>query len=244
MCAGASTASRWPSSWRRRRLRALTVSQLEARLDSRFRLLVGTAAHVPRHRTLQATLDWSYDLLSPEERDAACPALGLRRRLRPGGGQPGDRPPELETLDTLARLVDRSLLTMHDVAGAARYRMLETMREYGRDALREAGQLIETAARPPPWAVELASRAEPHHMDAEGPAWHDRLELELPNLRLAVSSALADAPADAIGLAADLGLYAWLRGHLAEGRSWCERALAACPDAEPRSQCPRPPGPR
>ncbi len=70
-------------------------------------------------------------------------------------------------------------------------------------------------------------------MDAEGPAWHDRLELELPNLRLAVSSALADAPDDAIRLAGDLGLYAWLRGHLAEGRSWCERALAACPDAEP-----------
>ena len=218
------------------RLRALTVSQLEARLDSRFRLLVGTAAHVPRHRTLQATLDWSYDLLSPEERDAA-----FRLSVFAGGFdlEAASRvidAPELETLDTLARLVDRSLLTMHDVAGAARYRMLETMREYGRDALREAGQLIETAARHRSWAVELASRAEPHHMDAEGPAWHDRLELELPNLRLAVSSALADAPDDAIRLAGDLGLYAWLRGHLAEGRSWCERALAACPDAEPRSR--------
>ena len=218
------------------RLRALTVSQLEARLDSRFRLLVGTAAHVPRHRTLQATLDWSYDLLTVGERDAA-----FRLSVFAGGFdlEAASRvidAPELETLDTLARLVDRSLLTMHDVAGAARYRMLETMREYGRDALREAGQLVDTVGRHRSWAVDLAARAEPHHMDAEGPAWHDRLELELPNLRLAVSSALADVPADAIRLAGDLGLYAWLRGHLAEGRSWCERALAAHPDAEPRSK--------
>ena len=102
------------------RLRALTVSQLEARLDSRFRLLVGTAAHVPRHRTLQATLDWSYDLLTVEERDAA-----FRLSVFAGGFdlEAASRvidAPELETLDTLARLVDRSLLTMHDVAGSRR----------------------------------------------------------------------------------------------------------------------------
>ena len=90
--AGGWTASRWRSSWRRRGVTALTVEQIAARLDDRFRLLTGgSRTALPRQQTLRATLDWSYDLLTEPERALLPAAGGLRRRLDAGGGRGGRR---------------------------------------------------------------------------------------------------------------------------------------------------------
>ena len=81
--------------------------------------------------------------------------------------------------------------------------------------------------------LDLAARAVPEHMTNEGPAWHNRFDLEYPNVRFAIESGLDDGhPVDSLRLSADLGLFFWLRGHLAQGREWCERSLAAASEAD------------
>ncbi len=139
---------------------------------------------------------------------------------------------ELEALDALAVLVDRSIIQTSPREEGVRYRMLETMREFGRERLVAAGEVAEARARQRAWMLDLAARAVPEHMTNEGPAWHNRFDLEYPNVRFAIESGLDDGAAvDSLTLCADLGLFFWLRGHLAQGREWCERSLAAASDA-------------
>jgi predicted ATPase len=134
------------------RVSALPVSQLAARLDQRFRLLTGgSRAGLPRHRTLRAALDWSYDLLSEPERH-----VFERLAVFSGGCSleaaeavcAGDGIELQDVLDLLSELVDKSLVVA-DVAGdgTARYRLLETMREYARERLASTGTLRSVARR-------------------------------------------------------------------------------------------------
>jgi predicted ATPase/class 3 adenylate cyclase len=216
------------------RLNVLSVSQLERRLDQRFALLTGSTQRSARHRTLRATVEWSFELLSEAEQRAWA-ALSVFI-----GGFDLDaatfmlEADEFDTLDLLSGLVNRSILQASVGAGDVRYRMLETMREFGREKLAEADALEPSRARQRAWALDLAVRAEPEHMTNSGPEWHNRFDLEYPNLRLAIESGLEDgAPDDSLRLCADLGIFFWLRGHLAHGRDWCERSLAAAPEADP-----------
>ena len=215
------------------RLNVLSLAQLEERLDQRFALLTGTGHRSARQRTLRATVEWSFDLLAPKEQrawielsvfiggfdlEAAAFLLGVD---------------EIGALDALAVLVDRSILHTSPREDGIRYRMLETMREFGRERLVAAGELADSRARQRAWMLDLAARAVPEHMTNEGPAWHNRFDLEYPNLRFAIESGLDDGhPVDSLRLCADLGLFFWLRGHLAQGREWCERSLAAASEAD------------
>jgi predicted ATPase/class 3 adenylate cyclase len=216
------------------RLNVLSVTQLERRLDQRFALLTGSSQRSARHRTLRDTVEWSYDLLEPAER-AAWAALSVFV-----GGFDLEAATfllevdDLEALDLLSGLVNRSILQASVGPGEVRYRMLETMREFGREKLEQADLLIARRARQRAWALDLAARAEPEHMTNDGPAWHNRFDLEYPNIRLAIESGIEDgAPGESLQLCADLGIFFWLRGHLAHGREWCERSLAATVDADP-----------
>jgi predicted ATPase/DNA-binding CsgD family transcriptional regulator len=221
------------------RVRALTPEQIASRLDDRFRLLTGGGRTVlPRHQTLRATMDWSYDLLSERERTL------LRRLSVFAGGctleaveavcAGGDVTPT-DVLDLLTQLSDRSLVTVEMREGEARYRLLETVREYGRMQLREAGEAEETQRHHCQWYVALVERAEPELRGPNQIAWLDRLEENRDNLRAAFEWSRTDMSGIAVGLrlAAALRDFWDIRGPIAEGRAWLDDMLSLYEGAIP-----------
>ncbi|MFI6297019.1 BTAD domain-containing putative transcriptional regulator [Nonomuraea sp. NPDC050790] len=203
------------------RLRAMSVDQLARRLDDRFRLLTsGSRTVLPRHKTLRAVVDWSWDLLTEAER-------GVLRRLSVFSGGVGleaaERVCEEAELDgelvfdVLAALVDKSLL-LTDGEDEPRYRMLNTIREYAADRLAEAGE-VEAARRAHlAYFTELAQTAEPHLRRAEQLDWLARLNTEHDNISTALRGAIAEGWAEeAMRLAGVAGWYWYLGGFRAEG---------------------------
>ncbi|MGH2892633.1 MAG: BTAD domain-containing putative transcriptional regulator, partial [Solirubrobacteraceae bacterium] len=173
------------------RLRSMTLQQLAARLDDRFRLLTGgSRTAMARQRTLRAVVDWSWDLLADPERRM----LG-RLAVFPGGanlesaetvcaGGPVDG---ADVFDLLCALVDKSLLQIDDAAGGgARYRMLETIREYGLERAEEAGELGAIREAHARHFLALALQADPHLRGPDQVAWQQRLETEHANLLAAL----------------------------------------------------------
>jgi predicted ATPase/DNA-binding CsgD family transcriptional regulator len=213
------------------RVKALTVEQIASRLDDRFRLLTGgsRAAH-PRHQTLRAVMDWSYDLLSEQER-----ALWRRVSVFAGGWTvgaaesicPGDGVEAADIFDLLMGLVDKSLVLMDAHAGEARYRLLETVRQYGRDRLWDSRESVDVQDRHLDWYLRLAEQAD---VELRGPgqgACLERLETERDNLRQALEwSRTRGSGADAeVRLAGALGWFWFIRGHWSEGRAWLEGVM-------------------
>ncbi|MEV7348299.1 BTAD domain-containing putative transcriptional regulator [Micromonospora chalcea] len=203
------------------RLRAMSVDQLATRLDDRFRLLTGgSRTALPRHRTLRAMVDWSWELLSDAERAvlrrlsvfSGGAGLDAAERVCAGGAvAPGD------VLDLLTALTEKSLLV---AAGdvAPRYRMLGTIKEYAAQRLAEAGE-ADTARRAHlAYFTALAETAEPRLRRADQLTWLARLEAEHDNITAAMRGALAagEGP-EAMRLAAGAGWYWWLGGHRTEG---------------------------
>jgi non-specific serine/threonine protein kinase len=167
------------------RVKMLSVEEIRARLDDRFRLLTGgSKAALARQQTLLATIQWSYDHLAPDQRR-------LLRRLSVfvggwtlGGAVrvAGEQLDEYAVLDLLARLVDQSLVTTHRVeGGTTRYSMLETVRQYAHDRLSEAGEGETTRNRHLEFYVALAEEAEPELLGREQSAWFARLDPEREN---------------------------------------------------------------
>jgi predicted ATPase len=203
------------------RLRTMTIGQLANRLDDRFRLLTsGSRTALPRHRTLRAVVDWSWDLLTEAER------IVLRRLSVFSGGASleaaervcaGDAVGPGEVLELLTSLAEKSLLRA-DGDGALRYRMLGTIREYGADRLTEAGESGLVRQAHLGYFTELAESAEPHLRRAEQLAWLARLEADHDNIGAAMRGAIAAGEAQAaMRLAAALGWYWWLGGRRSEG---------------------------
>jgi predicted ATPase len=157
------------------RIRVLAPEQIAARLEDRFRLLTGgSRTALPRHQTLRATLDWSYELLSEPERalfrrlavfargftleaaEAVCGEPPDPRRPTP------ERPPPATVLDLLARLADKSMVVAEPTAeGPVRYRLLETLRQYGWERLGESGDAAAARRRHAHFYLEYAEAAEP-----------------------------------------------------------------------------------
>jgi predicted ATPase/DNA-binding SARP family transcriptional activator len=194
------------------RLRTLPVAVLADRLADRFRLLTGgSRTALPRHQTLRAVVDWSWDLLGDAER-----RLWRRFAVFHGGADVTTAEevcaagPEL-----LGALVDKSLLVL---GSDERYRMLETIREYGLERLAEAGEAESQRLVLARYLVELAGRAEPHLRAAEQLTWLRRLADEHDNLHASIRAAIdVDDAATAYALVARLGWYWWLRAHRMEG---------------------------
>jgi predicted ATPase/DNA-binding SARP family transcriptional activator len=218
------------------KLRVLALGQVLTALDDVFKLLVGGWEGAPaRHQTLRAALDWSYDMLQPGEQEAfrrlsafagpfGLTAAGHVATL--GGTQPAD------VLDLMARLVDRSLVVVEHAAAEARYRMLATVRQYGRKRLAEAGEQEATAQALLSWYLDLAERTEPGLTGPDRAEAAERLQAEAHNLRavLQVARDGADITA-ALRLAGALSRFWYLRGIYREGREWLDWALAAPSDA-------------
>ena len=203
------------------RLRTMSLDQLANRLDDRFRLLTGgSRTALPRHRTLRAVVDWSWELLTDAER------MVLRRLAVFSGGASldaaeqvcgGDPAERGEVLELLTALAEKSLLVTEGDS-APRYRMLDTIREYARDRLAETGESDLARHAHLAYFTGLAETADPHLRRAEQLAWLATLEAEHDNIAVALRGALAAGEAHgAMRLAAGAGWYWWLGGHKAEG---------------------------
>jgi predicted ATPase len=207
------------------RLGALSPAAIAARLDDRFRLLrSGSHAAPTRQQTLTATLQWSHDLLEPDEQ------LLLRRLAVFAGGFEleaseevcaGDGLESMAIADMLARLVEKSLVTVED--GGGRYRLLETVRMYARGRLEEAGEADVVAGCHARWALALAQRRRTS----------PRLDRDAANLRAALDLLLTRDPPAALALCVALSPF-WLRRiELEEARRRFAVALAAAPELTP-----------
>jgi predicted ATPase/DNA-binding SARP family transcriptional activator/tetratricopeptide (TPR) repeat protein len=220
------------------RLNALTPRQLEARLDDRFRLLSGgSRTGLPRHRTLQAAIEWSHDLLSEAEQVAF-----RRLAVFAGGGTleaaeivlPDGKLPADAIFEAVTALVDRSLLTTEERCGSMRYGMLESVHQFARGQLARAGELEDLSRRHLGWLAGYAGQA-----DLDGPdqgAWLDLFETEVENVRAGLEWGLAQPDSEpALTLAGSLAPFWMVRGHAGLGRRWLDSALAAAgPQASPR----------
>ena len=210
------------------RLRTLPVVVLADRLADRFRLLTGgSRTALPRHQTLRAVVDWSWDLLSEPER-----RLWRRFAVFHGGSDVtgAERVCDADP-DLLGALVDKSLLIL---GPHGRYRMLETIREYGLERLAEAGETESQRLALSGYLLALASEAEPRLRAADQLIWLRRLTEEHDNLHYAIRAAIdAGDRATAAAFVARLGWYWWLRGHRAEGSALASKVTAIPGTAEP-----------
>ena len=224
------------------RLRVLSPEQILHRLDDRFRLLsAGSRGVMPRHQTLRAVIDWSYQLCSPPEQ-----ALWARVSVFAGGFDleaaeavcAGDGIEPQHMIDLVAGLVDKSILTRDDQNHAARlrYRQLDTIGQYGQEKLRAAGARAALRQRHLDYYLGLAERAAAEWFGPSQSEVFARIRCEHANLRLALEFSLSTPNQARTGprLAAALHFY-WLGcGFVAEGRHWLDRALAL--DIEPSKQ--------
>ncbi|MFI6594672.1 BTAD domain-containing putative transcriptional regulator [Nonomuraea sp. NPDC050536] len=202
------------------RLRTMSVDQLARGLDDRFRLLTGgSRTALPRHKTLRAVVDYSWDLLTEAER-------GVLRRLSVFSGGVsleaaervcGDEVAGEQVFDVLTALIEKSLL-LADGEGTPRYRMLNTIREYAAQRLAEAGETELARRAHLAYFTELAETADPHLRRAEQVEWLSRLEAEHDNISAAARGAIAEGWAqEAMRLVGASGWYWYLGGHRAEG---------------------------
>ena len=217
------------------RVRVLTVDQIATRLDDRFRLLTnGTRTALPRQQTLRALVDWSYDLLSTPEKIVLLRLSVFARgwTLEAAEAVCSDgRIARNEVLDLLTQLVDKSLVIAEEHGTESRYRLLETIRQYGAERLGEERRAVRR--RYIAWAVMLAEQAELQLRGAEQVAWLDRLEDEHDNLRAALDGALEARSPGEEGQESDAGLrlasalwwFWYLRLYRREGLEWLQRAL-------------------
>ncbi|HZH98642.1 MAG TPA: NB-ARC domain-containing protein, partial [Fimbriimonadaceae bacterium] len=218
------------------RVRLLPPEAVLARLGNRLGLLTGGARDLPhRQRTLRATLDWSYDLLSVAER-----SLFARLAVFVGGWtleaaeavcDVGD---EAEVLQHMSALVDKSLVQQQaSIRHEPRFAMLETVREYALERLEESGELERLRRQHTSYFLELAEEEE---RASQGPlqgAWLDRLEAEHDNLRAALAWSLFPQGDTEMGLqlTGALSHFWYVREHHSESRMWLQSALERTSDA-------------
>ena len=219
------------------RIAVMSVDQILDRLDDRFRLLTGgSPAALGRQQTLRATIDWSHALLTQNER-----ALHARLAVFSGsftleaaqGVCSGDGLDEWAVLDALTSLTRKSMLIFEDCDGRHRFRLLETVRQYAVDQLRDNASRAAWLERHLLWYAALAEQTEP---ELTGPAQQIALRAmdgELDNLRGALQHATLAGPVDAgLRLAVALFRFWSVRGHRVEARKWFEGLIAAGPSGQ------------
>jgi len=207
------------------RITVFSPEQIAKRLDDRFKLLTGgSRTALPRQQTLRALIDWSYDLLSEDER-----AL-LRRLSVFAGGWTFEAAETIcnnvDVFEYLPHLINKSLVVVKDEGEEPRYYLLETIRQYARDKLLEAGEGEGTRDRHLAYYLALAETAEDHLLRSTAGKWTDQLELELDNLRTALEWGMSNDPESSLRIAGAL-VYFWLtRSHDLEGLRWLTEAMA------------------
>jgi len=215
------------------RVRSMSVDELSERLDQRFALLTGgSRAALPRQRTLRSMLDWSYDLLSEPDRGM------LRRMAVFSGGWTLESAEQmcaasgiqgLDVIEQLTSLVDKNLVVTDEHEGSTRYRMLETVRQYGLDWLRDSGEEAQSRGSHLDCFVVLGSEFTREVMGAKQQDWIARIAIEHDNLRAALAWSIEAGLLPGLRLATNLDAFWRIRGYLAEGRAWLTRLLDVGP---------------
>jgi predicted ATPase/DNA-binding CsgD family transcriptional regulator len=230
----------------------LPPEDLLTRLKNRLSLLTGGPRNLPeRQRTLQAAIDWSHNLLEPGEQ-----ALFRRLGIFVGGFTLeaieqicGAMDPAVDTLDGVTSLVGKSLLQRQEgQPGEQRFMMLETIREYAREKLEEAGELESIGDRHLDYFVRFAEDAELGIIGHEQIPWMRRLDAEQNNVRAALEWSLsANSRAGGVNegdgrskkglrLVGALGRYWQYRGYVSEGQMWCAQLLGAADPSRPGAE--------
>ena len=226
------------------RVKMFTPEQVAARLDDRFRLLTGgSRTALPRQQTLRALIDWSYDLLPEAERrllrrlsvfsdgwmfeaaEAVCGGEGIE---------------QADVLDLLTHLADKSLVAVEQSnEEGARYRLLETIRQYARDKLLDSGESVAARDRHLNFFLAVMEQTDPKLRSAEGWQVLGHLESDLDNLRAALGWGLEHHPDVALQMAGLMSTL-WIRiGHASECKRWLETAITqieALPPAEGQAE--------
>jgi len=220
------------------RVKVLSIPNLAQRLNDRFKILTGgSRSALPRQKTLTALIDWSYDLLSPQEQ-----TLFKRAAIFAGGFSldaasavcAGEGIDEIDVLDVLSSLTDKSLVVADTGGEQARYHLLESTRAYALEKLTTAGERERLARRHCEYFRDKAQEADKRYGTGSTLAWHADSELELDNYRAALEWGLSQGN-DAVTGAAIAGALEqlWYRGGLVvEGRYWIEPALKRVSAAE------------
>ncbi|MER7762933.1 NB-ARC domain-containing protein [Streptomyces sp. NPDC097619] len=219
------------------RLRLWTLEEVADRLGARFDLLTDTrSARLPRHRTMRTAIGWSHELCEPLERllwarlsvFAGEFTLAAARAVCAGGPLPAS-----QVQRVLTGLVGKSVVRRTVERTRERYRMLDTIREYGRAWLAELGEEERTADRHAHWYAALAREAGRGWLGPEQVHWQRRLTDEHTELRAALEHLLDTDPRTALELAGDLWFFWICCGRLREGRGFLERALTTAPEPGP-----------
>ncbi|EME58586.1 protein kinase [Amycolatopsis decaplanina DSM 44594] len=220
------------------RIRVLAPEQILRRLDDRFRLLVGGSRSVPRHQTLRASIDWTFAQCTVLERilwarvsvfadgfdldaaEAVCAGGGIERS---------------SVIDLMAALVDKSILTEVGRRRSVHYRMLETLRLYGREMLRGTGEEPGLSRRHRDYYHGLVARVEAGWLGPDQVAGCERLRLDHANVRIALDFCLTEPGEHQVGLAMVAALWTyWIAcGAVSEGHHWLTHALALAPEPTP-----------
>jgi tetratricopeptide (TPR) repeat protein len=201
-----------------------TPEQIAQRLDDRFRLLTGgSRTALPRQQTLRALIDWSYQSLNETEQGA------LRRLSVFSGGWTIDAAEsvigESEAMESLASLVNKSLVTVEEQENESRYRFLETIRQYAMEKLAEWGEAVEARDRHLDYMLQIAEQRDNRMFGAETQEWFDQMEMEHDNLRAAFEWGRSNHPNKALQLAYALGGFWTVRDHISEACAWCQAIL-------------------
>jgi non-specific serine/threonine protein kinase len=211
------------------RLRAMSTQQLLERLTDRFILLTrGNRGAPPRQQTMRLCIDWSFELCTAREQLVWGRVAVFAGRFELGAAEQacGVGLASGELLDTLASLVEKSILIREESGSVVLFRMLETLREYGYEKLKQTGEYLSVRRRHRNWYEALALDAETEWISARQLDWIARLRREQPNLREALEFSIDDDPDAGLRTAAALFFFWTSQGLYSEGRRWIDRMLA------------------
>ncbi len=216
------------------RIKFLSPAALLSRMASSLQVLTSRSRDLPeRLRTMRSAIGWSYDLLDSREqvfmRQLSVFSSGFT--LEAAGYVCGIQDSEFELIDSIASLVDKSLLmTIDSPTDEPRFLMLETITEFGIEQLEEHGELELIRQHHADWCVQLVSYASQKLNGHDAVLWIERLELEHNNIRAALSWAIeSDQPEIALTIGTDLWLFWFQRGYFTEGSTWLANAIALRP---------------
>ncbi len=207
------------------RMKVFAAEQIATRLDDRFQLLTGgNRTALPRQQTLRALMDWSYDLLSEPEQEL------LRQLSVFVGGWTFEAAQAvcaaLPVLNLLTRLIDKSLVVAEEHDGQARYKLLETVRQYTHEKLFESGETPDVRDRHLAYFVRFSIIVAAALPSSQELIWLDRLDREFENLRAALAWGLEQEPESALAIAGNL-MFFWANStHTAEGLVWLQNTTA------------------
>ncbi|MFC9358899.1 protein kinase [Rhodococcus sp. NPDC057014] len=211
------------------RLRAMTPEQILRRLTDRYALLTRGSRGAPtRQQTLRLSVDWSFELCTAGEQLVWCRLAVFAGSFELDAAEQvcgaGLDPDEL--LDTVTSLVEKSILIREEHGSVVRFRMLETLREYGDEKLEQTCEAVPLRRHHREWYERLALEVEAEWISADQLGWIARLKREQPNLREALEFSVDDDPVAGLRTAAALHVFWASQGLYSEGRRWLDRLLS------------------